>query len=158
MLNLRLSSMLLSLSLMDLFAYSDAQSCFFFFQAEDGIRDLTVTGVQTCALPICPGGPAPAPPGPPCTSAQPRSSPSCEGVSRISRSRCKASAEVVTSISRRPFVVHQPKLHTQPGAADRNRTRNLLFTKQLLCQLSYGGALTEGYRMAFSAASRPRDR
>src|SRR2546430_12944565 len=28
-------------------------SDFFFFQAEDGIRDLTVTGVQTCALPIC---------------------------------------------------------------------------------------------------------
>src|SRR2546430_13656958 len=27
-------------------------SYFFFFQAEDGIRDLTVTGVQTCALPI----------------------------------------------------------------------------------------------------------
>src|SRR5256886_7185061 len=27
-------------------------SRFFFFQAEDGIRDLTVTGVQTCALPI----------------------------------------------------------------------------------------------------------
>src|SRR2546430_10519794 len=27
----------------------------FFFQAEDGIRDLTVTGVQTCALPICAG-------------------------------------------------------------------------------------------------------
>src|SRR5256886_699072 len=26
--------------------------CVFFFQAEDGIRDLTVTGVQTCALPI----------------------------------------------------------------------------------------------------------
>src|SRR5438270_9248129 len=26
--------------------------CSFFFQAEDGIRDLTVTGVQTCALPI----------------------------------------------------------------------------------------------------------
>src|SRR5207245_4277369 len=28
--------------------------CFFFFQAEDGIRDATVTGVQTCALPILP--------------------------------------------------------------------------------------------------------
>src|SRR2546422_4827369 len=28
---------------------------FFFFQAEDGIRDVAVTGVQTCALPICPG-------------------------------------------------------------------------------------------------------
>src|SRR5690625_7710945 len=26
--------------------------CFFFFQAEDGIRDGHVTGVQTCALPI----------------------------------------------------------------------------------------------------------
>src|SRR2546421_965549 len=28
------------------------RSLFFFFQAEDGIRDLIVTGVQTCALPI----------------------------------------------------------------------------------------------------------
>src|SRR5256885_8817911 len=44
---------------------------FFFFQAEDGIRDYKVTGVQTCALPICAraehrnGGtqtPTPAPP------------------------------------------------------------------------------------------------
>src|SRR5689334_23615122 len=33
--------------------------CFFFFQAEDGIRDGTVTGVQTCALPI--SAPAPSP-------------------------------------------------------------------------------------------------
>src|SRR6266849_7979416 len=34
------------------------QSCnflFFFVQAEDGIRDPLVTGVQTCALPICEG-------------------------------------------------------------------------------------------------------
>src|SRR3989440_8634428 len=29
---------------------------FFFFQAEDGIRDLIVTGVQTCALPISAAG------------------------------------------------------------------------------------------------------
>src|SRR5258706_8716128 len=28
------------------------KSCIFFFQAEDGIRDWSVTGVQTCALPI----------------------------------------------------------------------------------------------------------
>src|SRR5258707_3960228 len=27
--------------------------CSCFFQAEDGIRDIGVTGVQTCALPIC---------------------------------------------------------------------------------------------------------
>src|SRR3989440_2870819 len=40
-------------------ALSESVSCvshviifFFFFQAEDGIRDLIVTGVQTCALPI----------------------------------------------------------------------------------------------------------
>src|SRR5206468_6215189 len=31
----------------------------FFFQAEDGIRDLIVTGVQTCALPISPGSEVP---------------------------------------------------------------------------------------------------
>src|SRR3712207_7798970 len=30
---------------------------FFFFQAEDGIRDIGVTGVQTCALPISRQGP-----------------------------------------------------------------------------------------------------
>src|SRR2546430_5716875 len=35
--------------------------CFFFFQAEDGIRDLTVTGVQTCALPISPDAAVPGP-------------------------------------------------------------------------------------------------
>src|SRR3712207_8112793 len=40
---------------------------FFFFQAEDGIRDIGVTGVQTCALPIWGGGgsrsgPLPSPP------------------------------------------------------------------------------------------------
>src|SRR2546429_2409604 len=28
------------------------RNVFFFFQAEDGIRDVAVTGVQTCALPI----------------------------------------------------------------------------------------------------------
>src|SRR6267378_6763011 len=33
---------------------------FFFFQAEDGIRDLYVTGVQTCALPIWVGAPMPS--------------------------------------------------------------------------------------------------
>src|SRR2546422_1991214 len=33
-------------------AVTGVQTCFFFFQAEDGIRDVAVTGVQTCALPI----------------------------------------------------------------------------------------------------------
>src|SRR6266851_1697506 len=34
------------------FIYAEPLRCFFFFQAEDGIRDRDVTGVQTCALPI----------------------------------------------------------------------------------------------------------
>src|SRR5258707_107792 len=33
-------------------ASSRSRSLLFFFQAEDGIRDIGVTGVQTCALPI----------------------------------------------------------------------------------------------------------
>src|SRR3989337_3577168 len=33
-------------------AVESCTDCLFFFQAEDGIRDATVTGVQTCALPI----------------------------------------------------------------------------------------------------------
>src|SRR5205823_6826898 len=33
-------------------SYDRDKFCFFFFQAEDGIRDKLVTGVQTCALPI----------------------------------------------------------------------------------------------------------
>src|SRR2546427_13260923 len=41
---------------------------FFFFQAEDGIRDLTVTGVQTCALPICQRGSMMRPYGRVCVS------------------------------------------------------------------------------------------
>src|SRR5256886_7217788 len=36
----------------DIFVPGQAVLLSFFFQAEDGIRDLTVTGVQTCALPI----------------------------------------------------------------------------------------------------------
>src|SRR3989475_6352129 len=42
-----------SSSFSDLYCSLHILFFFFFFQAEDGIRDLTVTGVQTCALPIC---------------------------------------------------------------------------------------------------------
>src|SRR5690606_39539708 len=37
-------------------SYERYRLFFFFFQAEDGIRDFHVTGVQTCALPIYRGG------------------------------------------------------------------------------------------------------
>src|SRR5256886_5291329 len=41
-----------SVSMYPVTKYIEFNFYFFFFQAEDGIRDLTVTGVQTCALPI----------------------------------------------------------------------------------------------------------
>src|SRR3712207_7623980 len=37
---------------MDVATRREGGELFFFFQAEDGIRDIGVTGVQTCALPI----------------------------------------------------------------------------------------------------------
>src|SRR5256885_3802752 len=44
---------------------------FFFFQAEDGIRDYKVTGVQTCALPIFQGWPGASPASMRCSQATP---------------------------------------------------------------------------------------
>src|SRR2546428_13682782 len=49
---------------------------FFFFQAEDGIRDLIVTGVQTCALPISAASGRRRWHGGPSTSARPTAWPS----------------------------------------------------------------------------------
>src|SRR2546429_8778871 len=41
------------MALSDNYGHRYMMILFFFFQAEDGIRDVAVTGVQTCALPIC---------------------------------------------------------------------------------------------------------
>ena len=51
-------------------------------------------------------------------------------------------AKPVPARSNNAFLA--PKAPLARGAGDRNRTRNLLFTKQLLCQLSYAGTLSEG--------------
>src|SRR6266403_5008010 len=59
----------------------------FFFQAEDGIRDLYVTGVQTCALPIY------------CSACHKRSSASCGSrarTSRLSEALCSCSRLAAT--------------------------------------------------------------
>src|SRR3712207_1786682 len=48
-----LAYLIVSLLFIMLFASVLLCCSFFFFQAEDGIRDIGVTGVQTCALPIC---------------------------------------------------------------------------------------------------------
>src|SRR2546430_8311151 len=66
---------------------------FFFFQAEDGIRDLTVTGVQTCALPIWPRSPDGA--GRPRSGAPlPRRTPRPRTPRRRARTRAEAQAAV----------------------------------------------------------------
>src|SRR6266516_2005984 len=67
----------------------------FFFQAEDGIRDRTVTGVQTCALPIfalCPaaaGGVAEA------ATAKPGMAPAAGRISRNPRQRPGETASLI---------------------------------------------------------------
>src|SRR2546422_6282681 len=63
---------------------------FFFFQAEDGIRDVAVTGVQTCALPISRG--EPRTPRAPEDRAAPRASTGVliSGLSGQPRSRVEA--------------------------------------------------------------------
>src|SRR5256886_2815562 len=64
-------------------AWVDVHLHYFFFQAEDGIRDLTVTGVQTCALPISSCTNAHTSPLAPCCLARSVSASSSErGISR----------------------------------------------------------------------------
>src|SRR5439155_6726271 len=67
---------------------------FFFFQAEDGIRDGHVTGVQTCALPISPvSADRPAPEGALC--------PECGGNGCVTTSAEHSSSLVLRSEERR---------------------------------------------------------
>src|SRR2546430_5073869 len=76
---------------------------FFFFQAEDGIRDLTVTGVQTCALPISTRRPSRS--SCPWAWAAPTGSaaawPSCSTPQTTPRAPCGRSSASTTSPSRR---------------------------------------------------------
>src|SRR2546427_9248004 len=65
---------------------------FFFFQAEDGIRDLTVTGVQTCALPISSRRPSPSRFNP--STAAPIASPGKSDTQGATRSRSRPSATI----------------------------------------------------------------
>src|SRR3712207_7562699 len=68
---------------------------FFFFQAEDGIRDIGVTGVQTCALPIL------APPARACPFLVPDA----------------GDAALLAD----PRLVHEPELDPLPGVLARDR-------------------------------------
>src|SRR5690606_40223585 len=99
---------------------------YFFFQAEDGIRDFHVTGVQTCALPISsPGGCGPAappvpasgfgPPPPPggCAPAAPAPAPAWRPPAR---SRGPSPAPAARRIPRRrPAAAGPPAAPRQRG-------------------------------------------
>src|SRR5262249_59154096 len=67
----------------------------FFFQAEDGIRDWSVTGVQTCALPICNGRPPPGPRArPPRWRSAHRGSAPVRARREIGRASCRERVQV----------------------------------------------------------------
>src|SRR2546430_11483921 len=102
-----------------------AVAFFFFFQAEDGIRDLTVTGVQTCALPI--SAASSAPPSVTTSSAwnfalspydAPASrtrrawvvenTPSSQNTSTYSASVCSATAGSISSTTRSTYASVRP--------------------------------------------------
>src|SRR2546430_7548230 len=84
----------------------------FFFQAEDGIRDLTVTGVQTCALPIFPLGSARA------SRAHCGASPQLLGKEKFAMARAPSPAREARALPR--FARHATHLRLHK---DRKRTR-----------------------------------
>src|SRR2546425_3922870 len=76
---------------------------FFFFQAEDGIRDKLVTGVQTCALPISPAS------GPPLASPR--------------RSGNRSGQPVMTQVQRVCATGWEPSCGTNVNSASRGWRR-----------------------------------
>src|SRR5216684_3043054 len=103
---------------------------FFFFQAEDGIRDVAVTGVQTCALPISPGetlwrvvveravpdAPPPVSAGP--SSALPRTPPLRHGSARAAQGLRQTSWPctygcIAPGCARRPSTLDSSALPSQ---------------------------------------------
>src|SRR2546422_5831320 len=72
---------------------------FFFFQAEDGIRDVAVTGVQTCALPIL------QPTLSPTMASSIPGSLTCRSPSRPRRSRDARSEEHTSELQSRLHLV-----------------------------------------------------
>src|SRR5687768_18333219 len=86
---------------------------YFFFQAEDGIRDVAVTGVQTCALPIFGAGDQWAPSF---------SNAAADGARR--QAAVDETAAALAIARRIPFsvlVVHLGTPESKAGAGDNNR-------------------------------------
>src|SRR6266852_7989319 len=89
---------------------------FFFFQAEDGIRDATVTGVQTCALPISRSS-ASRCRKPPRSSRRstPRSTPSprCSSGSLATAAACCAGLRLAHGTLGEPEIVLRLEVHPE---------------------------------------------
>src|SRR5688572_32666801 len=94
---------------------------FFFFQAEDGIRDLTVTGVQTCALPI-----SPAESGPFATRSP-------TGSSRSAPRRNATASSSCSSCARQRSEEHTSELQSQSNLVCRllleKKKKNIIINK-----------------------------
>src|SRR3989441_12659945 len=82
---------------------------FFFFQAEDGIRDKLVTGVQTCALPIF-RDPATPPSGAARRRRLPRAVASSPGPEVVPAPSAVASVRQSARRRRRPWPVHSQRV------------------------------------------------
>src|SRR2546430_3054210 len=117
----------------------------FFFQAEDGIRDLTVTGVQTCALPIYRRGDAAARHGRRRSGRSPRPSGASSGRSRSNGSTpwkracertaraCCAAGDTHAGISRSGAGSSPP-----PACRSEEHTSELQSQSNLVCRLLLG--------------------
>src|SRR5207302_2362374 len=101
---------------------------FFFFQAEDGIRDFHVTGVQTCALPICRQDRQPTRPGH-ARSRAALSSRSPDATSRPSGRRRRGSP---VPVDRHDFITNCSCL--TPGRSEEH-TSELQSRENLVCRL-----------------------
>src|SRR2546430_13730951 len=106
-------------------ASSRGDACFF-FQAEDGIRDLTVTGVQTCALPISLGH----------ASRQAVQVPQRSGTASSGGRSAVVSTRPMKKYEPRPGAIRFVFLPTQPSPAAAARSRSstaLVSTEARLC-------------------------
>src|SRR6266446_9348378 len=84
----------------------DVMCFFFFFQAEDGIRDYKVTGVQTCALPISPENAARSSKNVGCNTKN-LGEPECDEP-YFSSDNCFRAAIIVTSSPTMPAIAIAP--------------------------------------------------
>src|SRR2546427_6169004 len=105
------------------------RAVFFFFQAEDGIRDLTVTGVQTCALPISCMLRRPTPMPACCTAATSKPAPSSvmRSISQCGSGHCSCTC---THWARLCLITLRSEEHTSELQSQSNLVCRLLLEKK----------------------------